>query len=200
MGGVRDPAEMPGLWFCLTYCRYCRYCHFVFWDQVEKLEGEDSCWEWRGRRRGRGYGYLPKPLEGGTETAAHRAAWELEIGPIPDGLFVCHHCDNPPCVRPTHLFLGTNADNMRDMVAKGRHLERTQAWIKRSAERRNQRASVAEWHSVPSAADLLSVTPRMIRYWLESGNMRGIRLPSGRWRISQAEIDRIMMTGERGGE
>lgn len=77
-----------------------------------------DCLEWQGSTNEHGYGSIRvnKKL-----IKAHRFAYELAYGPIPDGMDVLHHCDNPPCCRPDHLFRGTAADNGRDMVAKGRH-------------------------------------------------------------------------------
>jgi hypothetical protein len=86
-----------------------------FWECVEKSEG---CWHWVGHRLDSGYGMI-KPL-GQNPVGAHRISWELHNGPVPAGLDVLHHCDNPSCVRPDHLFLGTQADNMADMVIKKR--------------------------------------------------------------------------------
>lgn len=89
-----------------------------FWGKVER-QSADVCWIWRGTLVRGGYGQFS--VRPGQRCAAHRFAWELSNGAIPDGLFACHRCDNPPCVNPAHLFLGTPKDNMQDKVAKGRH-------------------------------------------------------------------------------
>lgn len=85
-----------------------------FWVKVEKTA---DCWLWCGAPGGEGYGCI---RIAGHAVRAHRVAWELTNGPIPDGLWVLHRCDNRKCVNPAHLFLGTQSDNMRDMHNKGR--------------------------------------------------------------------------------
>lgn len=79
---------------------------------------ESGCWIWQGATTNAGYG---KIAVHGTLILSHRFSWELHHGPIPEGLYVCHHCDNPQCVNPDHLFVGTAQDNVNDMMAKGRH-------------------------------------------------------------------------------
>lgn len=78
---------------------------------------ETGCWEWQGNAVRGGYGTTGVD---NTTRFVHRMAWEIANGPIPDGLLCCHKCDNPPCWNPDHIFLGTNADNAADRVAKGR--------------------------------------------------------------------------------
>src|SRR3954470_5960578 len=91
-----------------------------FWPKVER-RGSDECWPWVGARQQTGYGILFKSSRPRRWHLAHRLSWELHNGPIPGGLHVLHRCDNPPCVNPAHLFLGTQADNNRDRGRKGRN-------------------------------------------------------------------------------
>lgn len=91
-----------------------------FWSKVD-MRGPDECWQWKAATC-HGYGQIR--LNGHTRYA-HRVSWELANGPIPDGdgyhgTCVCHRCDNPLCVNPTHIFLGSNEDNQADMTRKGR--------------------------------------------------------------------------------
>lgn len=90
------------------------------WRKTSVL-GEDDCWPWNGFRLPSGHGQISRGRAGQGHKGSHVVAWEAINGPVPEGLCVCHHCDNPPCCNPKHLFLGTNLDNIKDMIAKGRN-------------------------------------------------------------------------------
>jgi len=91
----------------------------------------EGCWEYGGKIRTDGYGsvYINDGTRKGTQALAHRVVYEGMVGLIPEGMFLCHHCDNPRCIRPDHLFVGTDADNKADMYAKGRHSHGETHWL-----------------------------------------------------------------------
>jgi hypothetical protein len=90
----------------------------LFEDRV--LPSNIGCWSWAGSHNRKGYGCCRVGGRGAKSILAHRLSWRLNMGEIPEGLFVLHKCDNPGCVRPDHLFLGTNIDNIKDRIMKGR--------------------------------------------------------------------------------
>ena len=87
-----------------------------FWSNLSITLSPDECWEWLGRRV-KGYGMMCVSKR---SIGAHRISWGIHNGTIPEGMSVLHKCDNPSCVNPNHLFLGTQADNIRDMMIKKR--------------------------------------------------------------------------------
>lgn len=93
-----------------------------FWTHVERGP-ENACWPWRGNRNHSGYGVVAVTKSKGLrrQVMAHRIAYELTHGKIPNAYRILHSCDNPPCVNPTHLRVGTDADNVADMHARGRY-------------------------------------------------------------------------------
>jgi hypothetical protein len=93
-----------------------------FWKYTDK-KGEDDCWNWkRGltRKNDKGYGQI---WVNGKNVRTNRFSYELHNGNIPEGMYICHHCDNRKCVNPKHLFLGTPKDNVQDMIIKGRRIQ-----------------------------------------------------------------------------
>jgi hypothetical protein len=121
--------------FCSNKCR----TNFIHGTPIERLyrtteKLPNGCEIWTGIKSKEGYGQLKLKYEQKSESRAHRISWILHNGPIPDGMCVCHSCDNPPCINPDHLFLGTNADNVRDCVSKGRTLKGDRSWARTHPE------------------------------------------------------------------
>ena len=95
----------------------------LFWDKVDVRSGDDECWPWTGATNDKGYGVITATIDGKQHRYyAHKVSYEWENGELPDREIVRHRCDNPPCVRPSHLLSGTHKQNMQDMVDRGRHV------------------------------------------------------------------------------
>jgi hypothetical protein len=134
------------------------------------LERENGCWEWQGQTGGTSpYGQI-KVF--GRFVGAHRLSYELYKGPVPENHVVCHHCDNPICINPDHLFIGTMADNMRDMISKGRRKQG------KSNPRKGVKSSQAmpvmvlgkKYGSINEAEKDVGVAHGSVRYWLKTNN------------------------------
>lgn len=125
---TRSAAAARGAKYCSSKCRVAgvsrgnvRDPQKRFWEKV-KRGSADECWEWQAGCFADGYGAFSIDRR---PHRAHRVSYEMMVEPIPDGMHILHDCDNPKCVNPAHLSLGTHADNMADMNAKGRHVGST---------------------------------------------------------------------------
>lgn len=114
-----------------------------FWRYVRKTEG---CWEWTGGRFQSSLGYGQFRV-GKRKVRAHRFAWQITNGSIPNGMRICHKCDNPTCCNPTHLFMGTDADNIADRGRKGRTKNGSRQFPELWSAERNPAAKV-NWAAV----------------------------------------------------
>jgi len=128
-------------------------------------KSQTGCWNWTAAKDGCGYGFIGIKRIKKSLMRAHRVSYMEFIGPIPDGLLVCHHCDNPGCVNPKHLFLGTHKDNADDMVKKGR-------W--KTGDRKGKlvngkKISIngIEYRSIIHASRTLGIHPNTITYRLK---------------------------------
>jgi hypothetical protein len=144
-----------------------------FWGNIGPITSR--CWDWIGAKRGMGYGTIRLSADAGEcqQLRSNRVAWEVLNGKeIPDGMCVCHCCDNPGCVNPDHLFLGTHANNMADMASKGR-------------------STCGEKHSraILSDSDVLRIVS------LSSGN-RSQRSIASEFKVSEQAVSHIV-TGRR---
>ena len=146
-----------------------------FWSYVDVSE---DCWVWTGAKHGKGYGLFDKRWLG--TARAHRISWIIHNGPIPTGMLVCHHCDNPPCINPNHLFIGSAKDNAQDARSKGRlrdmsmnlkHIGEENPASKLTAEKvRAIRRKRAEGALIKPLAREFGVSPHTIKQVLNGRN------------------------------
>lgn len=144
----------------------------AFWKYVTPGDSQ-LCWEWQGHRVASGYGHLSFGQATNKVKAAHRISWEIHYGPIPDGLWVLHKCDNRACCNPSHLFLGTAKDNFDDMLQKGR--QGKDFGILRADDVREIRRLASEGESLRTLATTYGVLTGHIRRIVKGDRWGGVK-------------------------
>lgn len=133
----------------------------LFWNKVNKIPGEDSCWLWTGAKNGKGYGWITVYVNKKQRFFfVHKVSFEWEFGEIPNGKIIRHKCDTPLCVRPSHLLLGTHQDNTNDMMSRGRYVSGVAVITAGVASAIRLRRSQGE--SVKSIAFDFNLTPQHV--------------------------------------
>jgi hypothetical protein len=133
---------------------------------------KSGCWNWRGATQHSGHGHIFAEPPGRRSVMAHRASWEIIHGPIPEGLCILHKCDNPRCINPDHLCLGTKADNSQDMVSKRRQ--------KRGSELPHSKLTVEDVRLIRASRD--SESSLALRYGVAQSTIHEARTGLRYWK------------------